>query len=905
MNVQNYMQVGRVDGRINLVICAMLRASAWFSIVSLAGSAWAQKATLVFGEVRVQVLSDRIIRIEERGPKGFEDRTTFTIVRRPQAGGNVLEQKGKEGRLQVDDLLITVPDPKSMTGVTIRKAGRLVYRVPKELPTGTNLPSPANVPSAFAFADAPRIIPAGWGATPIPPNVRLTAEAAKNSGWDLDNPAKDLYVCLKGKEGLAGIRADVLALTGEVALPPLWAFGLWNSRYYPYTEQESYETIKKYRERGFPLDVFVVDTDWRVGASHGYAVNEKCFPDMRRFLARCKDLGIRTMFNDHPEPKSETALDPAEVNYRYEGLTSILDMGADSWWFDRNWWTTLRSPAKGLPKELWGMAVYHDAQQLFRPNERPMIMSNVPGIDNGIRAWDTPIQSHRYPIWWTGDTNASWSFLKSGVVNAVDAGVNNLMPYVNEDLGGHIGRPSNDLYTRFLQYGALSPITRIHCTAGQTRYPWEYGSQAEEIAKEYVRLRYRLLPLFYQAAREAYDTGLPILRRLDLEFPKLKQAARSDQYLLGNDILVAPVVESPFGEAKPIDPQLFQHPSPSGLQSGLKAEYFTNPKLEGQPQKTFTISKIGHWPELPTELGKDWPKENWSCRYTGVIAPAPETGLYTFSLTTDDGARLKVDGKTIIDEWRGQPPTLYYGQVKLQKGQTVPIELEYNQLGGGAWLKLEWTVAKEGVDPFVTTRKLWIPPGTWFNAWNDEKVVGPTEVTLNCPLWYTPIFVREGGAVLSVAEPKLGTIDSDWTKVSVDIFAAGGKSKQTRELYEDDGRSTLYKQGSWGRTPLTISISSREVRVQVGSRSGDFGPTERSWLVRFHVPLDKPIKTVTIDGNSVPFSILQKGRTPIGWQQMVPFKGLGQLPGGQTSGIVEVKLDRKPSSSTQEIVLSY
>ena len=90
------------------------------------------------------------------------------------------------------------------------------------------------------------------------------------------------------------------------------------------------------------------------------------------------------MFNDHPEPQTATALDPKEIKYRWDGLKSLLDLGADVWWYDRNWSTHLHEPMPGISKEVWGQTVFHDVTARVRPNQRPLIMSNVEGIDIGF-----------------------------------------------------------------------------------------------------------------------------------------------------------------------------------------------------------------------------------------------------------------------------------------------------------------------------------------------------------------------------------------------------------------------------------------------------------------------------------------------------------------------------------------
>ncbi|MGD9613682.1 MAG: TIM-barrel domain-containing protein, partial [Kiritimatiellia bacterium] len=343
--------------------------------------------------------------------------------------------------------------------------------------------------------------------------------------------------------GYERFRADFLRLTGEIPLVPLHALGLWYSRYFAYGEDTALATIDRFRAEGIPLDLFVADTDWRVGASCGYGVNEALFPDMARFVRKAHERQVRVMLNDHPEPKGKAALDPEELRFRRDGLVSLLENGVDLWWFDRNWHTHLQAPAPGLDKEVWGMRLYRDVTQAFRPERRPLIMANVDGINNGRRDAPSHPAAHRFPVWWTGDTCAEWNYLRLGVANGVDSGIVALLPYVHEDLGGHHGQPDPELYVRFMQFGAFAPVARIHCTTGVHRYPWEYGADVAGIVGDYFRLRYRLLPLLYAAAHEANRSGTPLLRRGDLEWPDMPEAADSTQYLLGDDLLVAPLLE--------------------------------------------------------------------------------------------------------------------------------------------------------------------------------------------------------------------------------------------------------------------------------------------------------------------------------------------------------------------------
>ncbi len=497
-------------------------------------------AVEIVGHIRVQPLGPYLVRIEQKGPNGFEDRETFTVLNRDtdSVPSDVTRRNGKTA-VSTAHYRVTVQDKaKTFEGVRIESLdGKLFKKLTSKDLQRAYMPSPSALPKAWVMADHPRAIPPEWGALPAP-------NGSKNphSGWDIKNSAPDLYVFLPEAAGYEQFRSDFIRLTGPVPIPPLYAFGLWYSRYHPYSEERALELIDTFRKKKIPLDVFVCDTDWRVGASHGYGVNEKLFPNMKRFIKRAHDKNVYLMYNDHPEPVGKHALSPKELKYRYDGLSSLLKMGADIWWFDRNWHTHLQAPMEGLNKEVWGMRLYSDVTRDNRPRRRPLIMSNVDGIDNGHLKYPSHPAAHRFPVWWTGDTRGEWAYLKLAVENGVNCGIHSLLPYVNEDLGGHHDQPEFDLYTRYMQFGALCPITRIHCSAAPHRYPWLYGEDVEKNVGDYFRLRYRLLPTIYSAAYEAYRDGTPIMRRCDLEWPQHPEAADSTQYLFGNDLLVAPIV---------------------------------------------------------------------------------------------------------------------------------------------------------------------------------------------------------------------------------------------------------------------------------------------------------------------------------------------------------------------------
>jgi alpha-glucosidase len=507
----------------------------------------AESQSVVVGNVRVQLLSDSLVRLELKGPEGFENRKTFHVVNRdwPGAAFSVKTNSGVV-EIRAADYSVQVPqNAASLDGARVLSPdGAELYHYDGNLENSRWLPSPSDKPQVWSFADTPRIVPPPWGLTPAPSD----SKSPQTSGWDVGNDAPDVYVFIP-RGNYFTLRKDFLKLTGPTEMPPLFALGAFDSRWYDYSEATALKQIHDYRARKIPLDVLVIDTGWRQGASTGYQPNTNLFPNLPRFFQEAHARHVHIMFNDHPEPVAKTALDPKELNYRFAGLSGLLNEGLDFWWYDRNWSVALKTPAPNLKKEVWGMRLYHDITQRVRPKMRPLIMANVDGIDNGIRKRPMDVASHRFPIQWTGDIGPSYEFLRRAVENAVSSGVQSLFPYESDDLGGHVADPTPVQYIRWIEYGALSPIYRPHCTHNHERMPWTFGPEAERVARRFLDLRYRLLPVFYAAAHENYETGEPLLRRLDLYYPQFTEASRDDEYLLGRYILVAPVLQGELAKS--------------------------------------------------------------------------------------------------------------------------------------------------------------------------------------------------------------------------------------------------------------------------------------------------------------------------------------------------------------------
>ena len=784
------------------------------------------RSSVVVGSVRVQCLSGTLVRLEVRGPKGFEDRPTFHVVNRDWPGTSVTTNHGAgEVEIITPNYTVHVPvDATLLNGVYVTSpAGQTNFAYDGSLNSCVWLPGPATHPAAWSFADAPRLIAPAFGLRPAPAEAPL----ASASGWDTNNNAPDIYVFVPDG-GYRQLRSDFLKLTGPTGMIPLYAFGAWDSRWFDYSESTALAQIDAYRSRSIPLDVLVCDTGWRRNASTGYQPNTNLFPDLPRFFSEAHAKNVRVMFNDHPEPVASDALDPREIAYRYTNLTQLLGEGLDIWWYDRNWNISLRSPSPDLRHEVWGMRAYHDATFSADAPLRPMIMANVDGINNGIRARPMDVAAHTFPIQWTGDIGPSMTYLRYAVQNAVHSGVESLFPYESDDLGGHTSDPTPEGYIRWIEYGALSPIYRPHCTYRLARMPWVFGAEAESIARRFVNLRYRLLPVFYAAAKENYDAGEPILRRLDLDYPQYAEAALENQYLIGHSILVAPVIDD---GAVAIPASWL---TTTNGQTGLDAAYFSNTGLTGAPALTRIDSNIDfNWNS--GSPGGSVPSENFSARWLGNITVPRNTGPVTLATLSDDGVRVWVNRQLCINNWRASDSVIMESTNVLQPGQTYPLRVEYLQLGGNDLVTLKSRGA-------IQTRTAWIPPGKWINAWNGTVVSGPGMVTNFTPLEQIPLYIRSG-SIFALAPEMQYTGQLPWNPVTLDIYPSTTEASETT-LYEDDTLTTAYQQGQFRTTKIKTRTddAAKTVSVSIGAAVGKFSGalTARSWVVRLRRPPNWP-----------------------------------------------------------------
>lgn len=375
---------------------------------------------------------------------------------------------------------------------------------------------------------------------------------------------------------IAGPSADEVfegwrEIAGATPMMPRWAYGYIHCRERFHSSQEIVDTLREFRRRKLPVDVMV--QDWQYWGRHGWNAmrfDETHYPDPAalvrdlhdlnaRFMlsvwariARDTELGRATAAKGHYIPGTDWVdfFDPeAAAFYWTHQRERLLKLGIDAWWQDatepENDDLVGRRTAAGRGERVRLAYPFHvtrtvyEGQRQALPNQRVMIMtrSAFPG-------------QHRHAsATWSGDIGNDWDTLKRQIpagLNMAAAGY----AYWTVDAGGFF-RPGDGQYTdkdyherflRWFQYATFLPLQRVHGYMTDTEF-WRYGEQVEAVSRQYLELRYRLLPYLYSVAHEVHAKGVPIMRPLVFDFPHDAQALdQAHSYLFGRALHVAPVL---------------------------------------------------------------------------------------------------------------------------------------------------------------------------------------------------------------------------------------------------------------------------------------------------------------------------------------------------------------------------
>ncbi len=557
------------------------------------------KAVVVIGHARFTVLTPEMVRLEWAADGKFEDRASFVFINRRLAvpffekhieqssAGEALTLKtsalklkyvaatGTDGKFNADDLSVTftlngklctwhpgTPDTGNLLGTTRTLDGARGDKTKEPIETGL-------------------ISRDGWSvvddsARPLFDSANFEFSQGEQSPWPwvMLRPAgdrQDLYFFGYGHNYKKAL-GDYVRVAGRIPLPPRFVFGAWWSRYWAYSDQELSDLVRGFRTNDVPLDVLVIDMDWHIPAAQlqgqqdqsgqrlgwtGYTWNKTLFPNPQEFLNDVHAEGLKVTLNMHPasgvqpweerypEMARSMGIDPATKRYVPFDLTDkkfathymnilhhpLEKEGIDFWWLD--WQQQMTTALPGVNPTWWLNYIHFTDQE--REGKRPLLFHRWGGLGN-----------HRYQIGFSGDTISVWdslAFQPWFTATAANVGY----AYWSHDIGGHIpGAVDPELYTRWVQFGAFSPVLRTHTTKNPDaeRRIWAYPEPYSDIMRDVFHLRYAMQPYIYTEARRTYDTGVAFLRPLYYDWPEAQEAyTAKNEYMFGENMFVAPVTQ--------------------------------------------------------------------------------------------------------------------------------------------------------------------------------------------------------------------------------------------------------------------------------------------------------------------------------------------------------------------------
>ncbi|MEO8829472.1 TIM-barrel domain-containing protein [Lapillicoccus sp.] len=392
----------------------------------------------------------------------------------------------------------------------------------------------------------------------------------------VEDAGLDLYVIAESRP--AARLTAYTALTGRPDVPQPWAFGYWMGRCRYHSSQEMLEVGRTMREHHIPADVLHLDPDWLVvdRLNTDFIWNTARFGDRKKFVEDLADLDLRLSvwelpYLDPASPIFEHAEQQGYLVRRRDGslaeirktptpdgrMRALIDFtNPDA----RRWWQEMHRPflddgvavfktdfGEALPDDvaLHDGTPAHLAHNLYPLRYNAAVSDAIreftgrPPLVWGRSGW---AGSQRYPGQWGGDAEST----VAGMQATVRGGLSYAMSapgFWSHDIGGFFGPELTPaLYVRWTQLGALSPLMRAHGL--RPREPWAFGDQALKICRDWIRLRYSLIPYLWQVAQQAATHGWPLMRPLGLHHPDDPVASGiDDQFLLGEDLLVVPVFD--------------------------------------------------------------------------------------------------------------------------------------------------------------------------------------------------------------------------------------------------------------------------------------------------------------------------------------------------------------------------
>lgn len=367
------------------------------------------------------------------------------------------------------------------------------------------------------------------------------------------------------------------ALMGRPARLPAWSYGLWLSTSFTtsYDEETVTSFVDGMAQRDLPLSVFHFDTFWMRALNWcDFEWDARRFPDPRGMLERLKARGLKicVWINPYIAQRSPLFAEGRDNGYllrrpngdvwqwdRWQPGMAIVDFTNPQ---AREWWTArleaLLDAGVDCFKSDFGERIptdveYFDGSDPERMHNYYAYLYNQTVFDllrkhHGegeaiVFARSATAGSQQFPVHWGGDCESTFEAMAENLRGGLSLGMCGF-GYWSHDIGGFEGTPDADVFKRWIAFGLLSSHSRLHGNQSY-RVPWAFDDEAVDVLRMFTRLKMRLMPYLLTAADQAHRDGVPMMRAMVVEVPDDPACAHLErQYMLGDDLLVAPVLSA-------------------------------------------------------------------------------------------------------------------------------------------------------------------------------------------------------------------------------------------------------------------------------------------------------------------------------------------------------------------------
>lgn len=364
------------------------------------------------------------------------------------------------------------------------------------------------------------------------------------------------------------------ALTGRPPVVPAWSYGLWLSTSFTtdYDEATVTSFIDEMAARELPVSVFHFDCFWmREFNWCDFEWDPRTFPDPDGMLTRLheKDLRVCVWINPYIGQRSPLFREAADQGYLVKradgsvwqwdlwqagmGLVDFTNPAATAWYqghlrrlIDQGVDCFKTDFGERIPVDVvWAdgadpQRMHNLYTQLYNRAVHDVLVETRGEGDAVLFARSATAGGQTMPVHWGGDSTSTFASMAETLRGGLSLALSGFAHW-SHDIGGFEGTPDAAVFKRWTAFGLLGSHSRFH-GSGSYRVPWAFDEEAVDVTRRFTHLKMRLMPYLFQAGADAAATGIPILRPMLLEFPDDPAVLHLDrQYMLGGDILVAPV----------------------------------------------------------------------------------------------------------------------------------------------------------------------------------------------------------------------------------------------------------------------------------------------------------------------------------------------------------------------------